>query len=151
MSFPPPAKNAIETANSNLEKHFSISYTYGEKISSIDSINIGDYVVHKKSGIGIYKGITVVEYEDIARMGIKGRHHMKKTTNGSLRGRMSAGRAMYYALTDHYDEWDTYYIVIWTKNHRRFILTEVQRNDCESLIPIIKERCSNAESILKGI
>ena len=78
--------------------------------------------------IGIYKGITVVEYEDIARMGIKVRHHMKKTTNGSLRGRMSAGRAMYYALTDHYDEWDTYYIVVWTKNHRRFILTEVQRN-----------------------
>ena len=101
--------------------------------------------------IGIYKGITVVEYEDIARMGIKVRHHMKKTTNGALRGRMNAGRAMYYALTDHYDEWDTYYIVVWTKNHRRFILTEVQRNDCESLIPIIKERCSNAESILKVI
>lgn len=35
--------------------------TYGSKIMSIDSINIGDYVVHRKSGIGIYKGITTIE------------------------------------------------------------------------------------------
>ena len=35
--------------------------SYGEKILSIDSINIGDYVVHRKSGIGIYKGITTIE------------------------------------------------------------------------------------------
>ncbi|MGM9878315.1 MAG: transcription-repair coupling factor [Bacilli bacterium] len=35
--------------------------TYGNKIMSIDSINIGDYVVHRKSGIGIYKGITTIE------------------------------------------------------------------------------------------
>ena len=35
--------------------------TYGSKIMSIDSINVGDYVVHRKSGIGIYKGITTIE------------------------------------------------------------------------------------------
>ena len=28
---------------------------------SIESINIGDYVVHRKSGIGIYQGITTIE------------------------------------------------------------------------------------------
>ena len=33
----------------------------GDKILSLDSINIGDYVVHRKSGIGIYKGITTIE------------------------------------------------------------------------------------------
>lgn len=32
----------------------------GSKISSLDNINIGDYVVHRKSGIGIYKGITTI-------------------------------------------------------------------------------------------
>ena len=32
----------------------------GHKILSIDSINEGDYVVHRKSGIGIYRGITTI-------------------------------------------------------------------------------------------
>ncbi len=35
--------------------------SFGSKIMSIDSINIGDYVVHRKSGIGIYKGITTID------------------------------------------------------------------------------------------
>ena len=35
--------------------------SYGDKILSLDSINIGDYVVHRKSGIGIYRGITTIE------------------------------------------------------------------------------------------
>ena len=33
----------------------------GTSITSIDNIEIGDYVVHRKSGIGIYKGITTIE------------------------------------------------------------------------------------------
>ena len=41
------------------EKHSEKQY--GNKITSIDSINIGDYVVHRKSGIGIYRGITTIE------------------------------------------------------------------------------------------
>ena len=36
---------------------------YGDKILSIDGINIGDYVVHRKSGIGIYKGIKTIMIE----------------------------------------------------------------------------------------
>ena len=40
---------------------------FGEKISSIDSINVGDYVVHRKSGIGIYKGITTIEKNNMKR------------------------------------------------------------------------------------
>lgn len=35
--------------------------SFGNKITSIDSIKEGDYVVHRKSGIGIYKGITTIE------------------------------------------------------------------------------------------
>ena len=34
---------------------------YGDKVLSIDGINVGDYVVHRKSGIGIYQGITTIE------------------------------------------------------------------------------------------
>lgn len=34
---------------------------FENKIISVDNINIGDYVVHRKSGIGIYKGITTLE------------------------------------------------------------------------------------------
>ena len=35
--------------------------SYGTAITSVNNINIGDYVVHRKSGIGIYKGITTIE------------------------------------------------------------------------------------------
>ena len=41
--------------------------SYGDKILSIDGINIGDYVVHRKSGIGIYKGITTIEKNGMKR------------------------------------------------------------------------------------
>ncbi len=34
---------------------------YGNKIMSIENLNIGDYVVHRKSGIGIYRGLTTIE------------------------------------------------------------------------------------------
>ena len=39
----------------------------GSKISSIDSLNIGDYVVHRKSGIGIYRGLTTIEKNGIKK------------------------------------------------------------------------------------
>ena len=41
--------------------------SFGDKILSIDSINIGDYVVHRKSGIGIYRGITTIEKNGLKR------------------------------------------------------------------------------------
>ena len=44
----------------NLLKENSYS-NYGNKITSIDNLNIGDYVVHRKSGIGIYRGLTTIE------------------------------------------------------------------------------------------
>lgn len=36
-------------------------YKLGKKIDSLEKIQIGDYIVHKKCGIGIYQGIHVVE------------------------------------------------------------------------------------------
>ena len=33
----------------------------GKKINSIDKLEVGDYVVHRDSGIGVYMGITTIE------------------------------------------------------------------------------------------
>ncbi len=48
-------------------REFIREKAYGDKILSIDSINIGDYVVHRKSGIGIYRGITTIEKNGLKR------------------------------------------------------------------------------------
>ncbi len=39
----------------------------GEKIRSFDDLNIGDYVVHEKHGLGIYLGIEKIEVDQIAK------------------------------------------------------------------------------------
>ncbi|MCM1157368.1 MAG: transcription-repair coupling factor [Bacteroidales bacterium] len=39
----------------------------GEKIQSFDDLNIGDYVVHEKHGLGIYLGIEKIEVDGIAK------------------------------------------------------------------------------------
>ena len=98
--------------------------------------------------IGFNKGITVVEYDDIAGIRVKEKEHREKTTRGANRGRMSVGRAMYYALTDNYREWKTYYIIIKTKKHKRMVLTEVNNNSYEPLVQIIREKCKNPEPII---
>lgn len=43
------------------KKELIKDFKFGEKLLSIEEINIGDYVVHKKSGIGIYKGIATIQ------------------------------------------------------------------------------------------
>ncbi len=48
-------------------KELTKETSYGDKILSIEGINIGDYVVHRKSGIGIYKGITTIEKNGMKR------------------------------------------------------------------------------------
>ena len=49
------------------KKELLKSNEFGTKISSIDSIKIGDYVVHRKNGIGIYKGITTIEKKGLKK------------------------------------------------------------------------------------
>lgn len=39
----------------------------GEKIKSFDDLNIGDYVVHEKHGLGIYLGIEKIEVDQVAK------------------------------------------------------------------------------------
>jgi len=38
----------------------STGYKFGNKIDSLEKIKVGDYVVHRKSGIGIYKGLNTI-------------------------------------------------------------------------------------------
>ncbi|MBE5941760.1 MAG: transcription-repair coupling factor [Lachnospiraceae bacterium] len=39
----------------------------GERIKSFDDLNIGDYVVHEKHGLGIYLGIEKIEVDQVAK------------------------------------------------------------------------------------
>lgn len=104
-----------------------------------------------KALIGFNKGLAVAEYKDIAAVSIKGKHHSKNMSYTPARGRVGPARAFFYAFTDHYREWDTYYIIIRTRNHRRFVLTETAYKDSyESLKPILDERCGNVEFKIKG-
>ena len=51
----------LDLFDSYSRKELKHENSLGHKILSIDSINEGDYVVHRKSGIGIYRGITTIE------------------------------------------------------------------------------------------
>ncbi len=42
-------------------------YKYGKKINSIDRIKVGDYVVHRENGIGIYMGIKTISKDNIKK------------------------------------------------------------------------------------
>ncbi len=96
--------------------------------------------------IGINKGLTVICYDDIAGISLRSKHHSENTSHSPGRGRMGISRAAYYVLTDHYREWDTYYIVIRTKKHRKMVLTETAyRRSYESLLPVLKEKCGDID------
>ena len=90
--------------------------------------------------IGINRGITVVEYGDIAGVRVKTIHHSQRKYRDP-RGRTGFLTAMYYAATDQYNEWDTYRVIIKTKNHRRMVLTETSYKEGDKLLfPIINEK-----------
>ena len=99
--------------------------------------------------IGINKGLTVVCYDDIASISLKAKHHSENLSHRTGRSR-SVSMAVYHALTDRYKEWNTYYIIVKTKNHRRLVLTETAYiYSYESLIPVLDKKCSNVEYKIK--
>lgn len=65
--------NYVVLASSNLFKNVSSKniykskFKYGTKISSINSLNIGDYVVHNMHGIGVYQGIVALKKGNIVK------------------------------------------------------------------------------------
>lgn len=52
----------------------------GEKLSSLDELSVGDYVVHESHGIGVYKGIERIEKDEVAKDYI----HIEYGDGGSL-------------------------------------------------------------------
>ncbi len=52
------SSNDLKKANNSY--NYNIKYKIGKRINSIEDLKIGDYVVHKKHGIGIYMGITTI-------------------------------------------------------------------------------------------
>lgn len=65
--------NLIVLSSSNLFKNVSSKtvykskFKYGTKISKVDSLNVGDYVVHNMHGIGIYQGIVALKKGNIVK------------------------------------------------------------------------------------
>ena len=49
------------------KKKYNTKFKYSSKIKDINSLKIGDYVVHNAHGIGIYNGIHVLTTNDISR------------------------------------------------------------------------------------
>ena len=47
--------------SNNVKKELTSNKNYGTKIGSLDNLKVGDYVVHRKSGIGIYMGLKTIE------------------------------------------------------------------------------------------
>lgn len=57
------SKNDLNKRESKLK--YETGFKLGKKIDSIDKLEIGDYVVHKTNGIGIYKGITTISKNNV--------------------------------------------------------------------------------------
>jgi hypothetical protein len=50
--------------------------------------------------------------------------------------------AIYYSLTEHHTEWQTYRLIIKTKNHRNMLLTETAyKYGYKQLLPVLTARC----------
>ena len=95
--------------------------------------------------IGINKGLTVIDYEDIKGIRVKTRNHSRRTYRGP-RGRVGVGMAIYYALTEHHTEWQTYRLIVKTKKHRKMLLTETTYKDgYKQLLPVLSARCVDAD------
>ena len=65
--------NYVVLSSSNLFKSNSSNYLYkskfkyGTKVSTVDSLNVGDYVVHSVHGIGMYQGIKALKKGNIIK------------------------------------------------------------------------------------
>lgn len=66
-------ENYVVLSSSNLFKNISSKslykskFKYGTKISTADSLNVGDYVVHNIHGIGMYQGIVALKKENVVK------------------------------------------------------------------------------------
>ena len=59
------SKNDLTSRDDKIK--YNTGYKMGKKIDSIDKLEIGDYVVHKESGIGVYMGISTIMKNGLPR------------------------------------------------------------------------------------
>lgn len=57
----------LDVVGNNESKEYKSKIKYGTKISDLNDLNIGDYVVHKDHGIGIYNGIKTIEKNGVKK------------------------------------------------------------------------------------
>lgn len=95
--------------------------------------------------IGLNKGLTVIDYKDIAGIMVKTRNHSRRTHRGP-RGRVGVGMAIYYSLTEHHTEWQTYRLIVKTKKHRNMLLTETSyKYGYKQLLPVLSAKCIDVD------
>ena len=61
----------LEGAGKEKRKHLRVKGKNEGKISSLNELKVGDYVIHEDNGLGIYKGIEQIERDDVLRDYIK--------------------------------------------------------------------------------
>ena len=84
--------------------------------------------------IGINRGLTVVDYEDIAGIKVKEKEHRERTSvvNRKIR------------------EWTTYRVFLKTKNNKKLLLTETGgKNGYMALVWLLMEKCPDLEYDIK--
>lgn len=52
------SSNDLKKVNNSY--NYNVKYKVGKSITSIEDLKIGDYIVHKKHGIGVYMGISTI-------------------------------------------------------------------------------------------
>ncbi len=92
--------------------------------------NVYKILLTPKTLIGLDRGLTVIDYEDIISINSEKKHHEQSSKYGN-----------------YTREWDTYYIVVHTKTNKSLILTEIDNSDIDNLISLINERCDNLELV----
>ena len=92
--------------------------------------NVYKILLTPKTLIGLNRGLTVIDYEDIISINNEKKHHEQSSKYGN-----------------YTREWDTYYIVVHTKTNKSLILTEIDNSDIDTLISLINERYDNLELV----
>ena len=84
--------------------------------------------------IGINRGLTVIEYDDIVSIKAKKKYHTRRIgpPYPTTAGRLFTSFA--YEATKDFKDWYTYLIIIKTRTHKRMVLTEVGDSNCDKAL-----------------
>lgn len=84
--------------------------------------------------IGFNRGLTVVDREDIVSIKAKKLHHSQRVGLPHPYTVGNPGLSLIHALLDDYREWNTYFIIIKTRTHKRMVLSETGDSRCDKTL-----------------